>query len=210
MASERPICECGQAEAKHYQHGLETWIVEGDLQVSTCPGYRPAPAETTPERDAVDAVELPDDFGLLKGIERMPDDSFMEYVQIPKEQYERMKERLAALTPPDEPAAATDGTLGYAEVGGNPNEVRLYGSEGGPYHFLVYLTTNHAEKFAAEINRLISAARRADPTPAERRRIEEAFAGRVKALMLDEFGEPRFYGPDELWAAIDEELGREG
>jgi hypothetical protein len=51
MASERPICECGRKFEKHVPSDGPMPCWECD---PICIGYRPAPAATTPERDAVD------------------------------------------------------------------------------------------------------------------------------------------------------------
>lgn len=41
-------------------------------------------------------IDLPDDFGLLKGVEKMPDGTFMDYVQVPADQYRTLTAELAA------------------------------------------------------------------------------------------------------------------
>jgi hypothetical protein len=194
MASERPICECGHGPTFHHNP------IGYCEHTCACSDYRPAPAATTPERDAMPLSEAIEELRIRANQERY---------------LERRRQRdgqdntgarvvraidtvLAALTPRDEPAAATDGTL-EARIMALPEngKVIAFTSDSNPFC--------NAQFTHAELKALV--ARRADPTPEVRRRIEERFAKRFKARLVDEFGEPRFYDPDDLRAAMEAELG---
>jgi hypothetical protein len=264
MASERPICESCETGCEGLEgfHDVFVDVDDGGLcHECDCPGYRPAPDATTPERDAVetpvccgkehkhsvfcylkDAKPLPPEemeriravlkegaedavkavrrreelghlarAGLLPLIREIQaearkdaDTWWTMYQAWQKRATEaetreaELQRQLAALTPRDEPAAATDGTL-EARIMALPEngKVIAFTSDSNPFC--------NAQFTHAELKALV--ARRADPTPEVRRRIEERFAKRFKARLVDEFGEPRFYDPDDLRAAMEAELG---
>jgi hypothetical protein len=103
MASERPICECGHGPTFHHNP------IGYCEHTCACSDYRPAPAATTPERDAMPLSEAIEELRIRANQERY---------------LERRRQRdgqdntgarvvraidtvLAALTPRDDPAAAT-------------------------------------------------------------------------------------------------------
>jgi hypothetical protein len=165
MASERPICECGHEEKDHRACGVQKGGVkrvcfatdEENIPVCDCEDYRPA--ATTPERDAVN---------VLKRL-RIRADEMVSRSANDNDAGEWAKAIraidavLAALTPRDEPAAATDGTL-EARIMALPEngKVIAFTSDSNPFC--------NAQFTHAELKALV--ARRADPTPEVRRRIE--------------------------------------
>jgi hypothetical protein len=192
MASERPICECGHGPTFHHNP------IGYCEHTCACSDYRPAPAATTPERDAMPLSEAIEELRIRANQERY---------------LERRRQRdgqdntgarvvraidtvLAALTPRDEPAAATDGETMCITIEKFPrchwhsdcpdrpgsgvlrivcddtvSKTTLFECQNcGKRGYLPYgAPFDVPQKVAVE-----SSARRADPPPAVVRRIEEA------------------------------------
>jgi hypothetical protein len=199
MASERPICEqpiCERCGGKKVVESGPKGKFSGWIPCPDCP----APAATTPERDAVDDVQ-----GTIERINALSDEPRALYVTdwrystgstctglITTE----LKRLVAALAPRDEPAAATDGETMCITIEKFPrchwhsdcpdrpgsgvlrivcddtvSKTTLFECQNcGKRGYLPYGAPFDVPQKVA----VESSARRADPPPAVVRRIEEA------------------------------------